>query len=142
MVKEVFSRKVTLSARIPKALWQKLERYTAVKGINKTTLVIRCLEKEIDEDVASETVLGQLQDIHQALAKLTSSHAGSGSLRSGLPWEVLEKILLSSVFCEELLQKCKGHQETGEWAKIVTTARSQAIAQTKYFKEKLYGLAE
>lgn len=142
MVRDVFSRKETLSVRVPKTLWQKLERYTAVKGINKTTVVIRCLEKEIDEDVASDTVLGQLQEIHQALTKLASSQAGPGSLGSGLPWEVLEKVLLSSAFCEALVQKSAWHQETGEWAKKVTQARAQAVAETKYFKEKLYGFAE
>lgn len=144
MANTTLLRKVTLSVRLPKALWKKLERYTAVKGINKTDLVIRCLEKEIDEDIASETVSGQLQEIRQEVAKLVSSHGSGASLGSGLglPWEVLEKVLLSSVFCEALLQKGAWHQKSGEWAKKVTAARSQAVAETNYFKEKLYGLAE
>lgn len=146
MAKDIFSRRVTLSVRVPKALWQKLERHTAVKGINKTDLVIRCLEKEIDEDIASDTVWRQLQEIRQELAKLTpssSNSSGSGSsLSSGLPWEVLEKVLLSSAFCEALLQKSTWHQESGEWTKMVTAARSQAVAETNYVKEKLYGLED
>jgi len=146
MVRDVFSRKVTLSVRVPKALWKKLERYTAVKGINKTSVVIRSLEKEIDEDIASDTVWGQLQEIHQALAKISLPQAGSSesssTLHSGMPWEVLEKVLLSSSFCEALLQKSAWHQEAGEWSKMVTAARSQAVAETNYIKEKLYGMAE
>lgn len=142
MAKDIFSRKETLSVRLPKALWKKLERYTAVKGINKTNVVIRSLEKEIDEDIASDTVLGQLQEIHQSLSKLTSSRVEPAGSSSGLPWEVLEKVLLSSAFCEALLQKSTWHQEAGEWVKLVTAARSQAVAETNYLKEKLYGLAE
>jgi predicted DNA-binding protein len=127
--------KTMLCVRMPKTLWQRLARLAAAKGIDKTKLVINCLEKELDEYGGSEAVSERLQNLQQEIAKIAKISANN----SGLPWEILEKILLSSAFCEALLQKLNLQQATGEWAKIVNQARSQAVAETNYLKEKLYG---
>ncbi len=141
MIGDKTPEKTMLCVRLPKTLWQQLARLAAAKGIDKTKLVINCLEKELDEYGGSEAVSEQLQNLQQEIAKIakiTATNAGL-SCNSGLPWEVLEKILLSSAFCEALLQKLNLQQATGKWAKMLNQARSQAVAETNYLKEKLYG---
>lgn len=128
------SDKITLSVRLAKPLWQKLNRNASALGVDKTAFVTKCLEKELSELAVEEnTILERLETLQEKLKSPSDAV---------LPWSILEKLILTSSFCEALLQKLHIQQAGGEWSKIVGQARAQAVAETNYLKEKIYGMAE
>lgn len=102
-------------------MWQRVACHAAAMGIDKTKLVINYLEKEVDEYGVSEANITVARACSKKLPKypqLIQDYLGGA----------LEKILLSSAFCEALLQKLNLQQATGKLAKIVNQGHSQVVA--------------